>query len=191
MSRVPLRVVCHAIIRIDFVPSHLQKLEMDIRRRCAERGAQLAQFVVDFGTPKQAPYEYPALEYLRGGSADALLILRVPLLSDWRTDDLLASTALADGQPMRWLTVPELRSLALLPGAIGPRSFARLRAVALRERKFPMDVIARWLDSEGYGAPINQAGHWTRRDVMRLLREENSADDPQLDHEADAPHAVQ
>lgn len=67
--------------------------------------------------------------------------------------------------------MPALRALELLPPAIGPRSFARGRALTLRERGFPHDAIARGLDSEGYIAPDRALGEWTRSDVNRLLRE--------------------
>ena len=58
-----------------------------------------------------------------------------------------------------------------MPAAIGLRSVACQRAAALRERRFPCDVIARWLDAEGYAAPSSEQGHWTRSDVLKLLRE--------------------
>lgn len=67
--------------------------------------------------------------------------------------------------------MPSLRALDLLPPAVGPRSFARGRALTLRERGFPLDAIARWLDSEGYLAPDPALDEWTRTDVNKLLRE--------------------
>ena len=32
-------------------------------------------------------------------------------------------------------------------------------------------MIAGWLDAEGYAAPNTDPGHWTRSDVIKLLRE--------------------
>jgi hypothetical protein len=69
---------------------------------------------------------------------------------------------------------PRHRRVGLLPAAIGLRSVACQRAAALRERRFPCDVIARWLDAEGYAAPDIDPGHWTRKDVLKLLREGRS-----------------
>lgn len=87
--------------------------------------------------------------------------------------DLLTSRALS-GFPGAWLAVPRLREVGLLPAAIGSRSIAAQRAAALRGRRFPCDVIARWLDAEGYAAPNTDPGHWTRKDVLTLLREGRS-----------------
>ena len=61
MSRVPVRMVCHAILRIDLVPAQVCELEATIRRRCRDSDAQLVDFCVDLGTPKRRPEEYPAL----------------------------------------------------------------------------------------------------------------------------------
>jgi hypothetical protein len=77
----------------------------------------------------------------------------VPLFGHRPDGDLLASKRLADRSSFAWIGVPALRALNLLPPAVGPRSLARGRALTLRERGFPLDAIARWLDSEGYVAP--------------------------------------
>ncbi|PSM30791.1 hypothetical protein BVG81_008695 [Haliangium sp. UPWRP_2] len=190
MSRFPVRVVCHAILRIDVVPARVRALETEIRRRCAESDAQLVEFCVDFGKPKRRAEDYPALNYLRSGKADALLIVGVPSDKPLPPGDLLTSRALS-GFPMGWLNVPKLRELGLLPPAIGPRSLAAQRAATLRERRFPCDVIARWLDAEGYAAPNDDPGHFTRGDVLKLLREARATRPPTLpDEPQDSPAAL-
>lgn len=171
MARVPVRVVCHAIVRVDVVPDQVRRLREQIVARCAGTDARLVEFVVDFGLAKAQPHEYPALNYLRSGAADALLVVSVPVFAAPPPGDLLASKLLGDRSPFAWVSVPQLRREGLLPAAIGPRSFARPRALALRERGFPLDVIARWLDSEGYVAPDGAQAEWVRSDVAKLLRE--------------------
>ncbi len=182
MSRFPVRVVCHAILRIDLVPARVRELEATIRRRCQESDAQLIDFCVDFGKPKRRPEDYPALSYFRAGKADALLIVCMPSDEPLPRGDLLTSRALS-GFPAGWLAVPKLREVGLLPPAVGSRSLAGQRAAVLRERRFPCDVIARWLDAEGYAAPSADPGHWTRGDVMKLLREARSVEPPTLPDE--------
>ncbi len=182
MSRFPVRVVCHAILRLDLVPARVRELEATIRRRCQESDAQLVDFCVDFGKPKRRPEDYPALSYFRAGKADALLIVCMPSDEPLPRGDLLTSRALS-GFPAGWLAVPKLREVGLLPQAIGLRSVAGQRAAALRERRFPCDVIARWLDAEGYAAPNADPGHWTRGDVLKLLREARSVEPPTLPDE--------
>jgi hypothetical protein len=186
MSRFPVRIVCHAILRIDLVPAQVRELEATIRRRCQDTDAQLVDFCVDLGTPKRRPEDYPALSYFRAGKADALLIVCVPSDEPLPRGDLLTSRALS-GFPAGWLAVPRLREVGLLPPAIGSRSVAGQRAAALRERRFPCDVIARWLDAEGYAAPNTDPGHWTRSDVLKLLREARSANPTTL---PDEPQSV-
>ena len=74
---------------------------------------------------------------------------------------------------------------------IGERSVARQRAAALRERRFPCEVIARWLDAEGYAAPNTDPGHWTRSDVLKLPREARGVQPPTLpDEPPGAPAAL-
>jgi hypothetical protein len=182
MSRFPVRVVCHAILRIDLVPARVRELVATIRRRCQESDAQLVDFCVDFGKPKRRPEDYPALSYFRAGKADALLIVCMPSDEPLPRGDLLTSRALS-GFPAGWLAVPKLREVGLLPPAVGSRSLAGQRAAALRERRFPCDVIARWLDAEGYVAPNADPGHWTRGDVLKLLREARSVGPPTLPDE--------
>ena len=169
-SRFTLRIVCHAVLRIDLIPAQVRELESTIRRRCQDSDAQLVDFCVDLGTPKRRPEDYPALSYFRAGKADALLIVCVPSDEPLPRGDLLTSRALS-GFPGAWLAVPRLREVGLLPPAIGARSIARQRAITLRERRFPCSVIARWLDAEGYASPNTDPGHWTRGDVLKLLRE--------------------
>lgn len=43
-----------------------------------------------------------------------------------------------------------LREVGRVSAAIDSRSIAAHRAAALRERRFLCDIIARWLDTEGY-----------------------------------------
>ena len=172
-SRFTLRIVCHAVLRINLVPAKVRELESTIRRRCQGSDAQLVDFYVDLGTPKRRPEDYPALDYFRAGKADVLLIVCVPSDEPLPRGDFLTSRALS-GFLAGWLAVPRLREVGLLPPAIGARSIARQRAIALRERRFPCDVIARWLDAEGYAAPNTEPGHWTRSEVQKLLREASS-----------------
>lgn len=171
MARVPVRVVCHAILRMDVVPERVRRLREDVALRCREGDAQLVELFVDLGVPKTDPQDYPALNYLRTGAADALFVVCVPVFGHPANGDLLASKLLEDRRSFAWITVPALRALALLPPAVGPRSLARGRALTLRERGFPLDTIARWLDSEGYLAPDQGLGEWERDDVAKLLRE--------------------
>ncbi len=138
----------------------------------------MIDFVVDLGIPKDHATEYPALAYLRNGLADVLLVVRAPvfdaadLVDVEDSADLLESYLLPASQPIAWVTVPALRRLGLLPAAVGLPSFARQRAAELRARRFPLDVIARWLDTEGHAAPTRARDHWTRADVATLLEEE-------------------
>jgi hypothetical protein len=160
MSRLPVRIVCHAILRIDLVPAQVRELEATIRQRCWDSDAQLVDFCVDLGTPKRRSEDYPALSCFRAGKADVLLIVCVPRDELLPRGDLLTSRALS-GFPGAWLVVPKLREVGLLPAAIGLRSIAAQRAAGLRERRFPCEVIARWLDAEGYASPNANPGHWT------------------------------
>lgn len=118
MSRFPVRVVCHANLRIDLVPARVRELEATIRRRCQESDAQLVDFCVDLGKPKRRPEDYPALNDFRAGKADALLIVCMPSDDPLPRGDLLTSRALS-GFPAGWLAVPKLREVGLLPQAIG------------------------------------------------------------------------
>jgi hypothetical protein len=170
MRRIPLRVVCHAIFHSEIVPHGVRSLHRQVATTCIEQGAQLVAFYCDFGLNKEHPLDYPALLHLRGGSADALLVVRVPLLSESPAPDLLESLCLPPGQPMGWLPVPELRLLGLLPKAMRVHSFARLRACELASRGFPHHVIARWLDSEGFAPPRTRGLRWTTHDIAALLR---------------------
>ena len=171
MARIPIRVVCHAILRIDLVPAHVQRLQREVEHLCDGKGARLVEFVVDLGAAKRHAPEYPALSYLRNGVADVLLAVRVPVFDSRESADVLESAVLRNSQPIAWATVPALRRLGLLPAAVGLPSFARRRAAALRERRFPLDVIARWLDTEGYAAPAHAGDGWTRADVAKLFRQ--------------------
>ena len=104
--------------------------------------------------------------------------------------DLLTSRALS-GFRAGWLAVPRLREVGLLPPAIRSRNVACQRAATLRERRFPCDVIARWLDAEGYAAPNPDPGYWTRSDVLKLLREARSGQPATLpDKPQGAPAAL-
>lgn len=171
MSRFPVRVVCHAVLRIDLKPHRVRVLEAEVKRRCDEASAKLMAFIVDLGAPKRSPEEYPALDYFHAGKADALMVVRAPLFDRRHHGDLLTAKTLSGGLPLAWVPAYELRRLGLLPPAIGVSSLARLRAAALRELRFPIEVIARWLDAEGYAPLHAQADRWTRSDVKKLLRE--------------------
>ncbi|MBL9003690.1 MAG: hypothetical protein JNJ46_05550 [Myxococcales bacterium] len=170
MVRVPLRVVCHAILRVDLVPAHVQRLRWDMEQRCEERGARLLDFVVDFGAAKRRADDYPSLSYLRNGRADVLLVVRVPVFDSRQSGDLLESLAMPDGQAVAWLTVPQLRRLGLLPPAVDVPGLALQRATELRGKRFPFAAIARWLDTEGYAPDNGSREHWTGADVAKLLR---------------------
>ena len=152
---------------IDLVPAQVRELEATIRRRCRDSDAQLVAFCVDLGMSKRRSEDYPALSYFRAGKADALLIVCVPSDEPPPRGELLTSRALS-GFPGAWLAVPRLREVGLLPAAIGSRGVAAQCAAALRERRFPCDVIAHWLDAEGHAAPNTEPGHWTRSDVLKL-----------------------
>jgi hypothetical protein len=171
MGRVPLRVVCHAILRVDLVPVHVQRLRRDMERRCEERGARLLDFAVDFGALKGSVDEYPALSYLRNGRADVLLVVRVPVFDSRQSGDLLESLAMPEGQAVAWLTMPELQRLGLLPTAVSVPGMALQRAKELRGKRFPFAAIARWLDTEGYAPPDDRREHWSGADVAKLLRQ--------------------
>ena len=181
MARVPLRVVCHAILRVDLVPAHVQRLRRDMEQRCEERGARLLDFVVDFGAAKRHADDYPSLLYLRNGRADVLLVVRVPVFDSRQSGDLLESLAMPDGQAVAWLTVPQLRRLGLLPHAVDVPGLALQRATELRGKRFPFAAIARWLDTEGYAPDNGSREHWTGADVAKLLRQEEHCEDEQND----------
>ena len=84
-----------------------------------------------------------------------------------------------------------LREVGLMPLAIGARSLARPPAAALRESRFPCEVIAHWLDAEGYAAPNTDPGHRTRGDVQKLPREARGVQPPTLpDEPPGAPAAL-
>lgn len=170
MRRIPFRVVCHAIFRNEVIPPQVRRLHRQVATTCIEQGSQLVGFYCDFGLSKEHLLDYPALSHLRGGGADALLIVRVPLLDEQPSDDLLESLCLPPGQPMSWLPVPELRLLGLLPPPMRVDSFARLRAAELASRGFPSHVVARWLDSEGFAPPRLRQARWTTHDIAGLLR---------------------
>mgnify|MGYP000087111282 CR=1 FL=1 len=163
MRRVPIRVVCHAILRVDVVPAHVQQLRREMEQLCTAKGARLLDFVVGFGGAKEEA-DYPALTYARNGVADVLLVVRAPIFDGGPSVDLLEAALLPDERPIAWGTVPTLRRLGLLPAAVGLPSFARQRATELRGRGFPLDAIARWLDTEGYAAPAGarSGDGWTR-----------------------------
>lgn len=127
-------------------------------------------FVVDFGAVKGSGDEYPALSYLRNGRADVLLVVRVPVFDSRQSGDLLESLAKPEGQAVACLTVPDLRRLGLLPPAVGVPGMALQRAAELRGKRFPFAAIARWLDTEGYAPPSEVRGHWSRAEVVALLR---------------------
>jgi len=163
----------HASLRTDVVPERVRRLCEDVAQRCREGDARLVEFAFDLGVSKTEPHEYPALNYLRTGAADALFAVCVPIFGQPADGDLLASMLLTE-RTFAWVIVPALRALDLLPPSVGPRSFARGRALTLRERGFPLDAIARWLDSEGCLAPDATLGDWTRGEVAKFVREARS-----------------
>jgi hypothetical protein len=58
---------------------------------------------------------------------------------------------------------------------MGARSVSSQRAAILRERRCPCYVMARWLDCEGYTTPKTDAGHRTRSEALKVLRQAQSA----------------
>lgn len=172
MRRVPIRVACPAILRPDAEPASVQSLRREIDRLCQMRGAMLLDFVGNVGEVKQSLDDIPALLYLRNGVADVLLVVRSADRDGERPRDALDALLLTEESPIAWAAVPMLRRLGLLPPAVGLPTFARQRAVELRGRGLTLDVIARWLDTEGYEAPGDDpsADGWTRTDVAKLLR---------------------
>ena len=145
--------------------------------RCEERFS--LDLFGDVGTKKESLADVPALLFLHNGVADVLLVVRSADREAGRPRDALDALLLTEESPIAWATVPMLRRTGLLPPAIGLPTFARQRAAELRARGLTLDVIARWLDTEGYAAPgaDPRPDGWTRGDVARLLREKP----PQLD----------
>ena len=175
MRRVPIRVVCHAILRPDAESASVQALRREIERLCQMRGAILLDLFGDVGTKKESLADVPALLFLHNGVADVLLVVRSADREAGRPRDALDALLLTEQSPTAWATVPMLRRTGLLPPAIGLPTFARQRAAELRARGLTLDVIARWLDTEGYAAPgaDPRPDGWTRGDVARLLREKS------------------
>ena len=141
--------------------------------RCDERFS--LDLFGDVGTKKESLADVPALLFLHNGVADVLLVVRSADREAGRPRDALDALLLTEESPIAWATVPMLRRTGLLPPAIGLPTFARQRAAELRARGLTLDVIARWLDTEGYaasGADPRPDG-WTRGDVARLLREKS------------------
>ena len=171
MRRVPIRVVCHAILRPDAESASVQALRREIERLCQMRGAILF-LLGDVGTKKESLADVPALLFLHNGVADVLLVVRSADREAGRPRDALDALLLTEESPIAWATVPMLRRTGLLPPAIGLPTFARQRAGELRARGLTLDVIARWLDTEGYAAPGADPSHdgWTCGEVAEMLR---------------------
>jgi hypothetical protein len=115
MSSTPLRVVVHAVIRIEILPTLIRDLKAQLGRTFAKQGLVFVDFCVDLGVPKQRPEEYPALELLRRGEADALIVSRTPMFGKTDRRDLLQRLCMPDDVPIALLGVEELRELGLLP----------------------------------------------------------------------------
>ena len=115
MSAAPLRVVVHAIIKIEITPSLIRNLKAQLARVFASKGMIFADFCIDLGVPKQSPEEYPALELLRRGEADALIVSRTPMFEQVDRRDLLQRLCLPDDMPIALLGTEHLRELGLLP----------------------------------------------------------------------------
>lgn len=150
----------------------MQALRREIERLCQMRGAMLLDLVGDVAVARRSLDDFPALLYLRNGVADVLLIVRSADRDGGQPCDVLDALLLTEETPIAWATVPTLRRIGVLPPAVGLPTFARQRAAELRARGLTFDVIARWLDSEGYavpGADPSREG-WTRTDVAKLLR---------------------
>ena len=64
---LPVRVVCHAILRIDVVPARVRARD---RRSvdAAKTEAQFVEFLRRLCKPKRRPEDYPALNYLRSAA---------------------------------------------------------------------------------------------------------------------------
>src|SRR5689334_22138815 len=117
MSEQPLRLVVHAIIRIEIFPALVKRLKDQIAALCDQQGMVLADFFIDIGVPKRRPEDYPALDVLRRGQADVLLVSRTPLFSKGKRRDLLERLCLPVDQPIALVPVARLRELELLPPA--------------------------------------------------------------------------
>lgn len=115
MSQPPLRLVVHAIIRIEIFPALIKRLKDQIAGLCAKQGMVMTEFFIDVGVPKRRPEDYPALDVLRRGQADILLVSRTPLFSKGQRRDLLERLCLPDDTPIALLPVTRLRELGLLP----------------------------------------------------------------------------
>jgi hypothetical protein len=79
MSDQPLRLVVHAIVRIEIYPALIQRLKAQIAALCAKQGMVMTDFFIDIGVPKRRPEDYPVLDVLRRGEADVLLVSRTPM----------------------------------------------------------------------------------------------------------------
>lgn len=115
MSQQPLRLVVHAIIRIEIFPALIKRLKDQIANLCAKQGMVMTDFFIDVGVPKRRPEDYPALDVLRRGQADILLVSRTPLFTKSQRRDLLERLCLPEDSPIAFLPVARLRELGLLP----------------------------------------------------------------------------
>ncbi len=72
----PLRVVCHAVLRIDLVPASVQRLRRDVESLCAQKGAQLIDVLVDAVESKEPRDRLSDAGASANGLADVLLVVR-------------------------------------------------------------------------------------------------------------------
>lgn len=94
-------------------PAAVQRLQRDVERLCGEKGAQLIDFVVDQGIPKDHATEYPALAYLRNGLADVLLVVRAPVFDAADLVDVEDSADMLESYllPAKWRRIQYPRTV--------------------------------------------------------------------------------
>ena len=165
-------MVGHAVLRPDAESASVRALRCEVERLCQAQGATLLDFVGEVGAARQSLADIPALLYLRNGVADALLAVRRADRDREQPRDVLDAVLLTEESPIAWATVPTLRCVGWMPPAVVLPTFARPRAAELRAVGLTLEVIARWLDTEGYAALSSDGSldGWTRTDVARLLR---------------------
>ena len=162
----PLRVVVHAIFKTDITPPLIQDLKDHLAKTFAKQGLLFEDFCIDLGTAKQRPEDYLAIELLRRGYADALIVTRTPMFGQTDARDLLQRLCLPDDKPLALWTAEQLRELGLLP-VQKPDADAGQRAMALRAEGLPLRDIGMRLSGEGFRTP--RGGRWSAQAVGRLL----------------------
>lgn len=95
-------------------------LRAQLLRLTAGTQMHIVDIVLDGGPPKTRVDEYPALQRIADGEADALWLGRSAKLRRPQTADLLE--AACRPEPMAFVTAAELRELGLLPNRQGGAS---------------------------------------------------------------------